>query len=446
MGSNGTAENLGFSLDAFPSPKYSQASILAWAKWARAQEDILEDSPMTEGTGHKKLSVDQIDVSGKRVLVRVDFNVPMTKTGEITDDGRIRASLPTIQHLIGKKARVILMSHLGRPKGPSPELSLAPIARRLGELIGSPAGFVAECVGPEVEQAAGALGPGQVLLLENLRFHKEEEKNDPEFAKKLASLGEVYVNDAFGTAHRAHASTEGVTHYLKPCAAGFLIAKELEFLGGALANPARPEVAILGGAKVSSKIAVLKNLLTKVDAILIGGGMAFSFLKAQGHSIGGSLFEEETLPIAKEILAEAEKRGTKFILPADSIVAQKVEAGAPTRTVPSTEIPDGWMGLDIGPAAVRQFAAEIKPARTVIWNGPLGVFEIESFAAGTRQIAEALAASSAVTILGGGETAAAAEKFGLAERMTHVSTGGGASLEFLEGRVLPGIEALDPAS
>lgn len=393
---------------------------------------------------YDKLSVSDIDVAGKRVFLRVDFNVPMDAEGRILDDGRLVASLPTLRYLIGQGAMIVLASHLGRPKGKrNPSMSLAPAAVRLGELLGRPVAFCGECVGPEAEAAARALRAGDVLLLENLRFHREEEDNDPDFARRLAALGEVYVNDAFGTAHRAHASTEGVTHHLSPCVAGLLIQKELQFLGGALSNPARPEVAIIGGAKVSSKISVLTHLLDIVDTILIGGGMAFTFLKVRGGEIGSSLFEEESMGTAREILKKAESAGKRFLLPSDCVIAPSLEAGVETRVVSAAQIPSGWLGLDIGPRTAAAFEHEIAGAGTIVWNGPLGVFEMDAYAAGTRRIAEALAASRAVTILGGGETAAAAEKFGVAGRMSHVSTGGGASLEFLEGRVLPGIAALD---
>ncbi len=398
---------------------------------------------------YSKLSVADAAVEGKRVLVRVDFNVPLgdAETGDsrrITDDSRISAALPTITHLIERGAKVILMSHLGRPKGErKPELSLEPVARRLAELLGREVAFASDCIGAEAEAGAAELAPGDVLLLENLRYHAAETKNDPEFAAALAALGEVYVNDAFGTAHRAHASTDGVTHHLSPCAAGFLIGRELKFLGDALADPARPEIAILGGAKVSSKISVITSLLEKVDAILIGGGLAFSFLKAQGHSVGNSLFEDETLGTAREILAKAEALGKEFLLPVDCVVADAFSADAETRIVPATQMPEGWMGLDIGPKTVAKFGHAIAGAGTIVWNGPVGVFEMEPFAAGTQAVAEAVAASGAVSVLGGGETAAAADKFGVRDAMTHVSTGGGASLEFLEGKILPGIAALD---
>lgn len=393
---------------------------------------------------YEKRSIGEIDVGGKRVLVRVDFNVPLEGSGRILDDSRLQASVPTIRHLIDQGARIVLASHMGRPKGNRVDaMTLKPAALRLGELLNRPVAFCSECVGPEAEKAVAALKPGDVLLLENLRFHAEEEANDAGFAKQLAAHGDVYVNDAFGTAHRAHASTEGVTHHLSPCVAGFLIEKELKFLGGALSDPARPEVAIIGGAKVSSKISVLTHLLDIVDTILIGGGMAFTFLKVQGAEIGSSLYEDETRKTAEAILKKAESGGKRFLLPVDCVASPSVEEGAETKTVSAHEIPSGWMGLDIGPETVALFENEIREAGTIVWNGPVGVFEKEPYAGGTRKIAEAVAGSGAVSILGGGETAAAADQFGVAGRMTHVSTGGGASLEFLEGRVLPGIAALD---
>ncbi len=393
-------------------------------------------------TSYQKKSVEAVDVQGKRVLVRVDFNVPMDEQGRITDDKRIRASLPTIQYLLGHGARVVLMSHLGRPKGkPDPRYSLRPVAHRLGELLGMPVRMLPDCVGDEVERAVQDLAPGEVALLENLRFHPEEEKNDPDFARRLARLGDVYVNDAFGSAHRAHASTEGVAHHL-PAVAGFLLLKEIETMGKALAEPERPFVAILGGAKVSDKIGVIRNLLTRVDALLIGGGMAYTFLKARGYEIGDSLLDAEHVDLARELMAEAERRKVRLLLPEDVVVAQAFSAEAPRQVVAATAIPAGWQGLDIGPRTRERFEAEIRQARTVIWNGPLGVFEMAPFAEGTRHVALALAQNDGTTIIGGGDTAAAVEQFGLADRMSHVSTGGGASLEFLEGRELPGVAVL----
>lgn len=385
-----------------------------------------------------KKTIRDIDVEGKRVLVRVDFNVPLEK-GKVADDTRIRAALPTIQYLMEHRARVILMSHLGRPKGKVQEdLRLIPVAEQLAGLLGRPVAMAVDCVGEDVEAAVDRLRPGDVLLLENLRFHPEEEANDPEFASRLASLGEVYVNDAFGTAHRAHASTEGVAHRL-PAVAGFLMEKELNFLGKALERPEHPFVAILGGAKISDKIGVVNNLLGRVDTLLIGGGMANTFLKAQGHQVGQSLVEEESLPLARELLARA---GRKVILPVDVVVADRFDADAQSKVVGVEEVPAGWRILDIGPATVERFAQELAGARTVVWNGTLGVAEFPRFAVGTRAIIETLARSQATTIVGGGDTAAAVQQAGLAEKMTHVSTGGGASLEFLEGRVLPGVAVL----
>ncbi len=385
-----------------------------------------------------KKTVRDIEVAGKRVLVRVDFNVPIQE-GQITDDRRIRESLPTIQYLLERGATVILMSHLGRPKGSrNPKYSLRPVAERLSTLLGKPVQFLEDCVGEAVEQAVRSLSPGSVVLLENVRFHPEEEANDPAFAQALARLGEVYVNDAFGSAHRAHASTEGVAHYL-PAVAGFLMEKELRYLGQALANPERPFVAILGGAKVRDKIAVIENLLPKVDRLLIGGGMAFTFLKAKGLEIGRSLLDESSLEFAQRVLRES---GDKLMLPVDGVIAPALEAGVPTQVVSVEAIPADMMGLDIGPETARRFGEVVQGAKTVVWNGPLGAFEVAPFAEGTRAVLDALARSGAVSILGGGDTAAAAEQLGYADKMTHISTGGGASLEFLEGRTLPGVAIL----
>jgi phosphoglycerate kinase len=389
-----------------------------------------------------KKTVRDIDVTGKRVLVRVDFNVPQDKkTSEITDDTRIKAALPTIKYLIEHKARVILCSHLGRPKGVTPELTLKPVAQRLAKLLGQPVQIAGDCVGPGAEGATLALKDGEVLLLENLRFHEEEEKNDPAFAKLLASLAEVYVNDAFGTAHRAHASTAGVAKYL-PAVAGFLMEKELEYLGKALAEPKRPFVMIVGGAKVSDKITMLENILPKVDALVIGGGMANTFLKAQGLDVGKSKVENEQLDFARGLVAKAKEKGVHLLLPIDAVAAEKFEAASPSQTVPVDKVPKDWQLLDIGPQTVKRFSEEIKKAHTVVWNGPLGVFEFPAFARGTQAVASLLAKLDATTIIGGGDTAAAVEQQGLAGKMTHVSTGGGASLEFLEGKTLPGVAAL----
>ncbi|GIV16113.1 MAG: phosphoglycerate kinase [Armatimonadota bacterium] len=393
-----------------------------------------------------KKTIEDIDVKGKRVLVRVDFNVPQDETGRITDDRRIRAALPTIQYLMNQGARTILVSHLGRPKG-KPEdkekFTLKPVAERLSELLGKPVPLAPDCVGPEVEKMVQTMKDGDILLLENVRFHPEEEKNDPEFAKQLASLAEVYVNDAFGTAHRAHASTEGVTKYL-PGVAGYLMQKEIEYLGGALANPKRPFIAVLGGAKVKDKIPVIENLVGKVDRLIIGGGMAYTFLKAQGKEIGQSLLDTDSLQFCREMLAKA---GDKILLPVDVVVAdgnpfEKGPDAVRIQVVSVDAIPADWQGVDIGPETQKRFAEAVKGAGTVVWNGPMGIFEFDKFAVGTRAMAQALADSGAVTIVGGGDSAAAVEQLGFADKMTHISTGGGASLEFLEGKVLPGVAAL----
>jgi len=393
----------------------------------------------------KKMTIDDIAVAGKRVLVRVDFNVPLEK-GKITDDTRIVETLPTIRKLLAGKGRLILMSHLGRPKGgPSLEFSLQPVAVRLGELLGVSVKFASDCIGGEVEAMAEGLKDGEVLLLENLRFHKEEEKNDETFARSLAKLGDVYVNDAFGSAHRAHASTEGVTRFLKPAVAGYLMQKELAYLGGALENPARPFVAVLGGSKISGKIDVIQNLLGKVDALLIGGGMAFTFYKAEGLEIGSSLLEEDKVALAADLKKQAQVKKTKMLLPVDCVVADRFAVDAERKVVREDEIPGDWMALDIGPDTVKIFRDEILKAKTVVWNGPMGVFEMEPFAAGTNAVAQALAdatKSGATTIIGGGDSAAAIAKAGLKNAVSHVSTGGGASLEFLEGKILPGVAAL----
>ncbi len=394
----------------------------------------------------KKSLRDLTDLRGKRVFVRVDFNVPLD--GEtITDDTRIRESLPTIQYLIDQGAKVILASHLGRPKGKVVEsMRLRPAAKRLSELLGKPVQMAPDCVGPEVEKMVAELKESDVLLLENLRFHPEEEKNDPEFAKQLAAFADVFVQDAFGSVHRAHASTEGITHFVSVKVAGFLVEKELKYLGEALDNPQRPFVAILGGSKVSSKIGVISNLLKKVDALLLGGGMTYTFIKAQGGAIGSSLFEPETLEIAKQTLEEAKASGKKLLLPVDNLACQSTEKpdpNVPRQVFDAGAIPDGWMGVDIGPKTMELYLGELAKAKTVVWNGPVGVFEIDEFAGGSKAIAEALANSDAITVIGGGDSAAAVKKFGLTDKMTHVSTGGGASLEYLEGKQLPGIEALD---
>ncbi len=390
-----------------------------------------------------KKTIEDIDVSGKRVLVRCDFNVPLDGT-KITDDTRIVAALPTIQYLLDHNAAVILCSHLGRPKGEfNMKYSLAPVAERLSEKLNKKVVLAKDVIGEDAKKCVDARKPGDIVLLENVRFHKEEEKNDPEFAKKLASFAEIYVNDAFGTAHRAHASTEGVAHYL-PAVAGFLIGKELDVMGKALENPARPFVAILGGAKVSDKIGVINNLLDKVDTLIIGGGMSYTFQKALGGSVGNSLCENDKLDLAKEMLEKAKAKGVRMLLPVDNVCGQEFSNDTMRITVHSKQIPDGWEGMDIGPNTQALFAAEIANAATVVWNGPMGVFEFPNFAAGTRAIAQALADNqNCVSIIGGGDSAAAVEQMGYADKMTHISTGGGASLEFLEGKELPGVAALN---
>ncbi|MCI8857374.1 MAG: phosphoglycerate kinase [Clostridiaceae bacterium] len=391
---------------------------------------------------YNKKSVEDIDVAGKKVIVRCDFNVPQDDTGRITDDKRIVASLQTIKYLLEKKAAVILCSHLGRPKGQvNPKYSLKPVAERLSELLGQDVKLADDVVGESAKALAAALKPGEVMLLENVRFHKEEEKNDPAFAKELASMAEVYVNDAFGTAHRAHATTAGIADYL-PAACGFLINKEISIMGKALADPARPFVAILGGAKVSDKIGVITNLLDKCDTIIIGGGMSYTFMKAMGKKIGTSLCEDDKLELAKGLLEKAEQKGVQLMLPIDTVCADHFAADAEPKTVEAGEIPDDMMGLDIGAKTIELFSEALKDAGTVVWNGPMGVFEFDAFAVGTKAIAKAIAASNAVSIIGGGDSAAAVEKLGFASRMTHISTGGGASLEFLEGLELPGIACL----
>ena len=391
-----------------------------------------------------KKTVRDIDVTGKKVLVRCDFNVPLDKeTGEITDNRRIRAAIPTIKYLIDHNAKVILCSHLGRPKGEfNLKYSLKPVAEELSKLLGKEVKLAKDVIGEDAEKLTSEIKEGEVVLLENVRFHKEEEENNPEFAKKLASFAEIYVNDAFGTAHRAHASTAGVADYL-PAVSGFLIEKELEFLGNALDNPERPFVAILGGAKVSDKIGVIENLLDKVNTLIIGGGMAYTFYKAQGHSIGTSICEEDKIDLANDILNKAKEKNVEILLPIDNHVSAEYSNEAEDKYVESAEIPEGFMGLDIGPKTIELFKNAIKNAKTVVWNGPLGVTEFSKFEEGTKAIAEALAETQAVTVIGGGDSAAAVEKFGLADKMTHISTGGGASLEFLEGKVLPGIACLN---
>jgi phosphoglycerate kinase len=388
-----------------------------------------------------KQSILDYPVAGKRVLLRVDFNVPLAD-GQVADDTRIRAALPTIRYLVERDCPVILASHLGRPKGNVvPELSLRPVAARLGELVGRPVRLADDCVGPAVEAAARDLAPGDLLMLENLRFHKEETDNDAAFARQLAGLAEVYVNDAFGAAHRAHASTEGVTHFL-PAIAGLLMQRELEVLGTLLHEPRRPFVVVLGGAKVSDKIGVIENMLSKADSVLIGGAMCFTFFKAQGKEVGHSKLEEDKLDVARQALAAAAASACEFLLPSDIVVAAEARAGADRRTVAVDAIPAEQVGLDVGSATVAEFTRRITAAGTVFWNGPMGLFEIDDFALGTRAVAEAMAACPGVSVVGGGDTVSALRRFGLEGKMTHVSTGGGASMEFLEGRPLPGVEAL----
>lgn len=390
-----------------------------------------------------KKTVRDLDVAGKKVLVRVDFNVPLNDKGEITDDTRITASLPTIQYLLEQKAAVILMAHLGRPKGQvKPELSLAPVAKHLGKLLGKKILFAPDCVGEAAQAAASKLKPGHILLLENLRFHKEEEKNDMEFAEKLASLADLYVNDGFGVSHRAHASVEGVTHFL-PAAAGFLLEKEIQYVGQAVTNPLHPFVAIIGGAKVSDKIGVISNLLDKVDTLLIGGGMANTFLAAQGYKMGKSLVEEDKLDLAKELLAKAKKNKVNMLLPTDLVMAAAFAPDAEHVTEKVKNLNQAYMALDIGAETSKAYAEALADAKMIVWNGPMGVFEMDAFCKGTEAVAKAVAKSRATSIVGGGDSVAAIEKLGLAKRITHISTGGGASLEYLEGKVLPGVTALD---
>ena len=392
---------------------------------------------------YNKKTILDVDVAGKKILLRCDFNVPQDKeTGAITSDKRIVAALPTIRYLLEKNAAVIACSHLGKPKGEwKTKLSLAPVAQRLSELLGQEVIFAKDIVGEDAKTKAAALQGGQIMLLENLRFDPREEKNDPSFAEELASMAELYVSDAFGTVHRAHASTAGVAAYL-PAVSGLLVAKELEVMGGALNNPKRPFVAVLGGAKVSDKIGVINNLLDKADTIIIGGGMAYTFIKAQGFAIGTSLLEEDKLDYAREMIAKAEKNGVKLLLPSDTMAADDFSNDAKRQVVSTMAIPDGWEGMDIGPDTIRTFCDAVKGAGTVVWNGPMGVFEFENFAAGTRAMAQALADSGAITIVGGGDSAAAVEQMGFADKITHISTGGGASLEFLEGLELPGVACL----
>ncbi len=391
----------------------------------------------------EKKSIKDIDVRGKKVIARVDFNVPLDKeTGKITDDKRIKGALPTIQYLVEQGAKIILVSHLGRPKsGPESKFSMKPAAERLSELLGRQVLLAADVIGEDAKAKAAALNDGDVLMLENVRFHKEETKNEPEFARELASMADIFVNDAFGTAHRAHASTAGLANHL-PSVGGFLIQKELDLMGKALSDPKRPFVAILGGAKVSDKIGVIENLLEKVDTLIVGGGMAYTFLAAQGYNIGNSLCEEDKMDLARTLLAKASDKGVKFLLPIDSVVGDRFAADAESKLIECKSLPDGWMGLDIGKHTIALFAEEVRKAGTVVWNGPMGVFEFEPFAEGTREIAREVAESGSVSIIGGGDSAAAVEILGFADQVTHISTGGGAALEFLEGKILPGIDCL----
>jgi phosphoglycerate kinase len=396
-----------------------------------------------------KLSIDKVDLKNKRVLVRVDFNVPLDEKLKVTNDIRIVESLPTIKKIISSGGKSVLMSHLGRPKGErKPEFSLKPAAERLGKLIGKEVKLAPDCIGAETEKMIDEMKAGDVVLLENLRFHKQEEKNDPEFAKQLSSLGDVYINDAFGSAHRAHASTEGVTKFIKTCAAGYLMQKELDYLGSALANPKRPYCAVLGGAKISGKIDVINNLIDKVDTLIVGGGMAFTFFKAQGKEIGKSLLEEEKLDLAKELLEKVKSSKLKFLLPVDVVVAGEFKNDSPAAIMDIDKIPADKMGLDIGPKSIKLFSDELMKSKTIVWNGPMGVFEMDNFAKGTFAIAETLAKvteSGTITVIGGGDSAAAIADAGLEKKVSHVSTGGGASLEFLEGKILPGVAALTDA-
>jgi phosphoglycerate kinase len=397
-----------------------------------------------------KISVADINYMGQKVLVRLDFNVPLDDKQHITDDRRIREALPTIKKIMNDGGKVIACSHLGRPSGkPVPEMSLRPVAKHLGELLGKEVLFATDCIGPDASSQVDKMKNGDVLLLENLRYHKEEEKNEPEFTKKLASLADTYVNDAFGTAHRAHASTEGVTHFFKQSAAGYLMEKELLYLGNSLTEPKRPFAAILGGAKISGKIDVIQNLLDKVDILVIGGGMVFTFTKAMGYPIGDSLCEQDKVELAKETLSKIEKSKVKLLLPVDAVIASEISDTATTKVVPIKNIPDGMKGLDIGPETIKLFSEELAKAKTIVWNGPMGVFESKPFASGTLAIAKLLAdltQKGVITVIGGGDSASAVSQAGLDDKLTHVSTGGGASLEFLEGKVLPGVAALTDKS
>ncbi len=393
----------------------------------------------------KKKTVRDVDLNGKTVIMRVDFNVPLDKEGNITDDTRIRAALPTINYVLERNTKLILMSHLGRPKGQvKEELRMTPVGKRLSELLGKEVIVCKDSIGEEVKKIISGMQTGDVVLLENLRFHKEEEANDPEFAKELASYADIFVNDAFGTAHRAHASTEGIAHYL-PAVAGFLMEKEIEFLGKLLYQPAKPYIAIIGGAKVSSKIGVLEKLLEKVDALLIGGGMSYTFLKAKGFEVGTSLVETDKINLAFELIKKADEKGVNLMFPLDHVVTDKVDEDSKSKVVDTNAIPKDMMGVDIGPKTIRQYKKEIKKGNTIFWNGPMGIFEIDKFAKGTIQIAKAMASAKGTTVIGGGDSVAAVNKVGVADKIDHVSTGGGASLEFLEGKELPGIKVLEDA-
>ena len=390
-----------------------------------------------------KKSIRDVDIKNKKILIRVDFNVPQDDKGNITDDTRIRESTFTIDYALKHDGKIILMSHLGRPKGKATdEFRLTPVAKRLSELLSRPVKKLDDCIGPEVEKAVAGMAAGDIILLENLRFYKEEEKNDPEFARKLAALGDIFVNDAFGTSHRAHASTEGVTHYL-PSVAGFLVEKEIEYFERINKNPDKPFILVLGGAKVSDKIPIIENMLTKVDAILIGGAMAYTFLKQEGVSIGSSRYEQDVADTAKIILEKAKLKGVDLLLPVDHIICDNIDAPGQIKTTVDAGIEDGFMGVDIGPKTIALYTDKLKKARTVVWNGPMGIFEKDQFGEGTKRVAEAIAGSSAISVVGGGDSAAAAQKFGVQDRISHISTGGGASLEYLEGKVLPGIAALN---
>jgi len=393
-----------------------------------------------------KLTINDIDLKNKKVLVRVDFNVPLDDNLNITDDIRITSSLPTIKKIISDGGMAILMSHLGRPKGkPNPKYSLKPVALRLSQLLGKEVKLAPDCIGDQVKTMVAAMKPGDVILLENLRFHEEEEKNNPEFAKQLAELGDVYVNDAFGSAHRAHASTEGLTKFMSVSVAGYLMQKELDYLGSAIENPKRPYLAILGGAKISGKIDVIMNLFSKVDSMIIGGGMAYTFYKAEGKEIGTSLLEPEKIDVAKQVLEKAKTSKMKLIFPVDVVVAKEFNNDSPSEVVSINKMPSDKMGLDIGPESIKLFREEILKSKTIVWNGPMGVFEMDNFAKGTYAVAQALVEATgkgAITVIGGGDSAAAIAKAGLADKVSHVSTGGGASLEFLEGKILPGVAAL----